>query len=211
MGNLLTRMETRPQAVYAFDLSWSRIRYGQKFLKSQDIHNVQFFTGDMFHMPIKDNSIDFVYTVHAVEPDGGREREALIELNRIAKKYVVLLEPAYEFAVEKARERMLSHGYITNLYTTAIDLGYKVIEHRLFERSLNPLNPTGLIIIEKNPELREQSGTDPLCCPITKASLKQQGTAYYSNEGMLAYPVLEHVPCLLPQNAIVATHFNDFQ
>ncbi|MBM6997246.1 methyltransferase domain-containing protein [Paenibacillus sp. DXFW5] len=211
LGNLLIRMESRPQAVYAFDLSWSRIKYGQQFLKSRDVHHVKLFTADMFQMPIKDNSVDLVYTVHAVEPNGGREREALIELYRIAKKYVVLLEPAFEFADEKARQRMLSHGYITNLYNTAIELGYNVIEHRLFERSLNPLNPTGLMIIEKNPEIVEQNDANPLCCPITKTSLNLQGTAYYSSEGMLAYPVLEQVPCLLPQNAIVATHFNDFQ
>jgi len=214
LGNLITRLKQRPKDVYAFDLSWSRIKYGQEFLKSLNVDDVNLFTGDMFCMPFKENAIDLVYTIHAVEPNGGREREALTELYRVAKKYVVLIEPAFELADETAKQRMLSHGYVTNLYGTAKELGYKVIEYRLFEVNLNPLNPVGLMIIQKDDnhaELEEQRDTNILCCPITKTSMELKGAAYYSTEGMLAYPILEQVPCLLPQNAIVATHFNDFQ
>ncbi|MGZ7446009.1 methyltransferase domain-containing protein [Paenibacillus sp. TH7-28] len=214
LGNLITRLKQRPKDIYAFDLSWSRIKYGEKFLRSLNINDVKLFTGDMFCMPVKENSMDLVYTIHAVEPNGGREREALTELYRIAKKYVLLIEPAFELADETARQRMLSHGYVTNLYGTAKELGYKVIEYRLFEVNLNPLNPVGLMIIQKDDshgETEEGNDTDILCCPITKTTLALKSAAYYSTEGMLAYPILEQIPCLLPQNAIVATHFNDFQ
>jgi uncharacterized protein YbaR (Trm112 family) len=33
---------------------------------------------------------------------------------------------------------------------------------------------------------------------------------YYTSQGLLAYPIIKNIPCLLPQNAIVATHLNDF-
>lgn len=221
LANLLRRMKRRPRNVYGFDLAWSRIKYGYTFLSDLgidygDYDNLQLFTGDMFSTPFQNNSVDVVFTIHAIEPNGGREKEALTELFRITRKYLVLLEPAYELADEQSKERMLSHGYVTSLYKTAIDLGYDVVEHRLFDVSLNPLNPTGLIIIRKEVTEEEQIVQDrfddfsPLCCPLTHTALYKFESTYYSPESMLAYPILEGVPCLLPQNAIVATHFMDF-
>ncbi|GJM70174.1 hypothetical protein HMSSN036_23900 [Paenibacillus macerans] len=221
LGNVLRRMGRRPRNIYGFDLAWSRVKYGYSFLReldidSEDFDNLQLFTGDMFCTPFLDNSIDVVFTVHAVEPNGGREREALTELFRITRKYLVLLEPAYELADEKSRERMLSHGYVTSLYKTAMELGYDVMEHRLFDVSLNPLNPTGLLIIRKEiteeERIHEEGILDsgPLCCPLTHTALHKFESSYYSPKSMLAYPILNGIPCLLPQNAIVATHFMDF-
>jgi uncharacterized protein YbaR (Trm112 family) len=48
-----------------------------------------------------------------------------------------------------------------------------------------------------------------LCCPITKTDLIKMNDAYYSKESLLAYPIINGTPCLLPNNAIIATHFLD--
>lgn len=216
LANVLRRLQTPPQKVYGFDLAWSRIKYAHQFLKAMDVEEkhydtLKLFTGDMFSTPFADNSLDLVFTVHAAEPNGGKEKEILTELYRISNKYLVLLEPAFELANEKAKERMLSHGYVTSLYETAKELKFDIIEHRLFEVSLNPLNPTGLLIIRKNGDMHEKKHEfNPLCCPITHSPIKEYSSAYYSSEAMLAYPILDSVPCLLPQNALVATHFLDF-
>ena len=77
----------------------------------------------MFNLPLLDNSIDIVYTSHSMEPNGGHEEELLAELYRVTNNYLILLEPAYEFASEEARARMRKHGYVTNLYETAKRLG----------------------------------------------------------------------------------------
>ncbi|CAM5272174.1 Methyltransferase domain-containing protein OS=Lysinibacillus sphaericus OX=1421 GN=LS41612_21290 PE=4 SV=1 [Lysinibacillus sphaericus] len=66
-------------------------------------------------MPLANNSIDLVYTVHALEPNGGKELEALKELYRVASKYVVLVEPYYEGANSEAKERMDRLGYIKGI------------------------------------------------------------------------------------------------
>lgn len=95
---------------------------------------------------------------------------------------------------------------MTNLYAAAKRLGYRVLEYGLLGISVNPLNPSGIMIIEKN---ENGETADPLCCPLTKTGLIRRGEAYYSRESLLAYPILDGIPCLLPENAIVATHFLD--
>lgn len=206
LAPLLLSLKKQPNKCYGFDISWSRIKYAKKFLKELNLNNVELFTGDLFCTPFKDNSIDIVYTSHSIEPNGGKEKEALIELYRITNKYLILLEPSYEFADEKSRKIMVSNGYITKLYSTAKELGYDVIAHRLFEISANPLNPTGIIIIRKG---LDSQILDPLCCPITKTSILKKDNAYFSKESLIAYPIIDEIPCLLPQNAVVATKFLD--
>ena len=130
-----------------------------------------------------------------------------MELYRIARKYVVLLEPCYELASDEARQRMVKHGYATKLLDTAKELGYKVLEHRLFEITSNPLNPTGLLIIQKSSEKKTYNKTE-LVCPVTKSQLtNSDNNVLYSAESLLAYPVIKGVPCLLRQNAVLAAHF----
>lgn len=213
LGNMVSRLKSKPEHIYGFDLSWSRIKYAQKFLADMGVSTPELFTGDLFCSPFQDNSVDVVYTVHSIEPNGGREREALTELYRVARNYLVLVEPAFELADEQSKQRMLAHGYITNLYATAVDLGYDIVEHRLFKVSLNPLNPTGLIVIRKESNEKvehKDAATSPLCCPLTKTPIHRMKSAYYSPDSMLAYPILDGIPCLLPHHAIVATHFTDF-
>lgn len=193
---------------YGFDISWSRIHYGNKYLNENNITNVNLFTGDLFNIPLTDNSIDIIYTSHSLEPNGGKEKEALLELYRVAKKYVILLEPAYEFGNEAVKKRMDAHGYVKNLVGTAKELGFNVVENRLFELYTNKLNPTQLIVIEK--ESKKIVEKHMFHCPITKTKLKLEDDCFYSEEGLLAYPIIKNIPCLLAQNAIVATHFNDF-
>ena len=83
-------------------------------------------------------------------------------------------------------------------------LDYKIIEHRLFDYSFNPLNPTGLIIIEKN---AKSSNNSNLVCPISHTELMTYtDSLLYSKESFLAYPVLDKIPCLLKENSILATH-----
>lgn len=207
LGPVISSLQKIPSRVYGFDISWSRIKYAKKFLRDElNISTVELFTGDLFSSPLVDNAIDIVYTSHSIEPNGGREYEALRELYRIAGKYLVLLEPGYEFSTEEAKERMIRLGYVTNLYQAACELGYKIIEHRLFGIHSNDLNPTGLIIIEKK---NDKTVRNALACPITKSKLLRKDDAFFSEESLLAYPIIGGIPCLLPQNAIVATKFMD--
>ena len=208
LANLISKLNNKPKNIYGFDIAWSRIRYAIAYCKKKRINNPYLFTGDLFQIPLEDESIDIVYTSHSIEPNGGREKEALLEIARVARKYIVLLEPAYEFASSKAKQRMKNNGYITKLYTVAKSLGFKIIEHRLFELSNNPLNPTGLIIIKKEPT-NNKIVTKSFMCPITKTSLELIKGSFFTKQGLLVYPIVDKVPCLLKENAIIATHYTD--
>jgi uncharacterized protein YbaR (Trm112 family) len=208
LANLIPKLKTKPKKVYGFDLAWSRVRYANEYIKGKRIRDSQIFMGDLFNIPLEDNSIDIVYTSHSIEPNGGREKEALLELVRVTKKYLVLLEPAYEFAGVEAQKRMEKHGYIKNLYSTAVSLGLNVIEHRLFNVCSNPLNPTGLMIIKKDPK-NDKVVNNPLICPITKTPLEIIRNSYFTKEGLLVYPIIDGVPVLLKDYAVIATHYAD--
>src|SRR3990167_1563966 len=116
-----------PSESFGFDISWSRIKFAREFFTKMRGKDATLFVADLFHIPLPDNSVDIVYTSHSVESNGGREEEALQELYRVARRYVVLIEPAYEFADEEGKKRMQHFGYITRLHEAALGLGFDVV------------------------------------------------------------------------------------
>lgn len=191
---------------FGFDISWSRIRFGQSHAAKFN-QNLILFTSNLFDIPLSDSSIDIVYTSHSLEPNGGYEKKALEELYRVAKNYVVLLEPDFDCGIQDAKERMIKHGYVKNLAQNAKELGYEVIMDRSFEVFFNSLNPTRLTIIKKN---SVNSNNPEFICPISKTRLVKLNGNWYSKEAGLLYPEIDGVPCLIEQQAILATKYLNF-
>jgi len=207
LANTIGKLKNKPTSAGGFDISWSRIKYAQAFARHRNFDSLRLFTGDLFHIPMMDNSVDIVYTSHSIEPNGGREEEALKELYRIARRYLVLLEPAYELASPEAKQRMDMHGYVKGLKQTAEMLGYQIESYSLFEGNSNPLNPTGVMIIAKDPG--SVGGNFDLACPLSRRRLELQDDCYYCPESILAYPIIGGIPCLLPENAVLASKFSE--
>lgn len=192
---------------FGFDLSWSRVAYAKQWLKNKNVANVTLCTGNLFHIPFANNSIDVVYTSHAIEPNGGNEEPILMELFRVARKYLVLLEPGYELANDEAKHRMNFHGYCKNIKGIAESLGYKVLAHNLFPFISNPLNPTAITIIEK--QVDTVSPPYILVCPKFKTPLKEIGGMLFSPEALVVYPVIGGIPCLRIENGIFASKYEE--
>lgn len=192
---------------YGFDISWSRVRYALQNCEQIGIE-VNLFVGDLFKIPLPSNSIDIVYSSHSLEPNGGKEKQALAELYRVAKEYIVLLEPDFQRADKDGKERMLKHGYVRNLPRHAKELGYSVIRDEPCDVFVNPLNPTGLTVIKKD---RSDTFNEPnYTCPTCHSPLKKTGDLYYSESTGLIYPVINQIPCLLADSATLGTHFSHF-
>lgn len=211
LANVLDRLDGHGiDTAMGFDISWSRLKYGRAYCERVAQQKVDLFAGNLFEIPLLDDSADIVYTFHSIEPNGGRERDALKELYRVARKYVVLCEPAYDFADEAGRERMRSHGFVCDLYPAVRALGYRVLDHRPFDVSFNQLNPTGLTIIEKSATTHNRASSLPYACPISRTPLTEHPDCFFSKTNLLAYPIIGGIPYLLSSHAVVATHFGDF-
>ena len=208
MNPLMTKIDPKNEAQkFGFDISWSRTRYAQQ--NSENAGNaIDLFMADLFKIPLPDNAIDIVYSSHSLEPNGGKEKEALKELYRVANKYIVLLEPDFQNAPQQGKERMQHHGYVRDLDKHARELGYEVVEHRPFDVCINALNPTGLTLIQKTTPTGKPNPS--YICPVTKTSLIRYENVLFSAESGLMYPIIDDIPCLLDNNATLGLHFANF-
>lgn len=191
--------------IYASDISWSRVAYARSWLKHMGfVDIVNLHSATMFNIPLPSCSVDVVYTAHALEPNGGNEKPLLQELYRVAKKYVVLVEPAFDLAHAAARQRMVEHGYCVSLIEHVNLLNLKVVEHKLMEVQKNNMNPAAITIIEKDSNVLTEL---EYVCPKYKTSLWKIGEMYYSPEALSVYPIIDGIPCLKPSDAIIASKY----
>lgn len=195
---------------YGFDLSWSRIALAREWIKYNKINNVNLCVASLFNIPYRDNSIDLVYTYHSIEPNRGKEKFILKELYRVTNKYLILLEPAYKFADETTRKRMDSLGYIKDLNLQIDSLGFNVIQDELFTHYASE-NPTSITVIKKNNNHVncESNEENIMVCPQYKTGLTRINDLLYSEEAQSVYPIIDGIPCLRVENAIVASKFFD--
>jgi ubiquinone/menaquinone biosynthesis C-methylase UbiE len=201
---VLRMMRHQPRIIHGIDLAWSRIRVGSRwFFERGGPPHTQFVVGSMSSMPYMDNSFDTVFTSHAIEPNGGCEKELLTELYRVTSKYLLLCEPGYEFASEDARARMNEHGYCKNLAGHARELGMNVVKNHIMLPCIKEDNPSAITLILKN---AERPPAEPVyACPRWKTPLRDMGDCWFSSESLYAYPLIQGIPCLNVENGIIAS------
>ena len=208
LANVTMLLGRKLSRVSGFDISLSRLFHADEFFKEKNPNSkFDLFCADMFNIPLADNSFDLVYSSHSLEPNGGRELEAINELYRVAGKYLLLIEPYYEMASDEGKARMDSHGYVKDLVGSIKKLGLDLVSHGLFACSANINNPTGYFLIRKN------AGTLPNArfrCPISHSELSFKNNFLFSKKGGYVYPVINSIPCLKKENGILASHFEFF-
>ena len=149
LAALLPLLEPEPAAVFACDISETRLRYGGEFLRRRApglAARIRPLRCSMDAIPLPAKSVDVVISNHGVEPNGGRETDVLRELIRVARRKLILFEPCFEIASPAARARMISHCYVRGLQQAAERLGARV-EVVAMPIVANPLNPTACFTI----------------------------------------------------------------
>ena len=209
LTTILNHMNVIPSSIFALDLSWSRIIKGIQFFESnltkQSIE-MNAFVSDMSAIPITSNSLDVITSSHALEPNAAKLDKILSELFRIAKQKLVLFEPSYELNSQVGKSRMRRLGYIENLPAIVNNLGGRIIETTPIKNVSNPLNPTVCYIIETNNNHSQGSITKPqFCIPGTNQSLYYDNGFLASAEAGIVFPILDNIPILKLEKAILAT------
>ena len=197
---------------FGFDISWSRIRFALQNTNFTG-NSINLFVANLFEIPLPDNSVDVVYSNHSLESNGGREKEMLLEMYRVARQNVVLLEPDYKSASPEGKTRMEEFGYVRDLKEHSVNLGFSVIEDRPFAQEARKLHPTGLVnptrltIIEKTSFHRNVA---TLVCPATHSNLIKFKDCFFSDKSYLIFPIINEIPILLSSTAIIGTQFEVF-
>ena len=201
--------------IYCFDLSLSRLIFGMKFAKDfltrPLLDKIEPFIAELSRIPMLDNSMDVVWTSHALEPNHGREKEILSEIFRVARRKVILFEPSYENNTNIGKKRMEDLGYIRGLESHIDALGGVIEDIVKIEGSTKEVNPTYAYVIQpyvqSTLKTNENINNNVYACPNTQTPLiKSELNFFYSEEAMLAYPIMSNIPILRSNKAIVACH-----
>lgn len=207
LGGVLSEIGERTTSAFGFDVSWSRVAEGKNWL-AENGREATLFVADLLNIPMADGAVDVVYSSHSLEPNRGKEEEALRECLRVARRAVVLIEPLYELACPEAQSRMKQHGYVEGLRETAERLGAEVLDYRLLDYAPNPLNPSGVLYLGKSCVSEHTSAgshAEIWRCPITGAALKTGSEFFHAPEVGLAYPNLCGIPMLRTEHGIIAS------
>jgi len=197
---------------FGFDISLSRLLYAQKHLKIHHKKNTKLFCSEFSNIPLDDNSIDLSYTFQAIEPNHGREEIILKELLRITKHYLVLIEPSYELGTNETRKHIEEHGYCRDMPQIIKKLGFKILKHELFRIYHRMNNETAIIVVEKNKKRNtKRSLTETqFVSPLSHKPFLQQKNYLYCKDDGYAWPIINGIPCLLKENAILASKLTNF-
>jgi predicted O-methyltransferase YrrM/uncharacterized protein YbaR (Trm112 family) len=208
LAPILNHMRTPPARVLGFDVSLSRLLVASDYLSSNGQADVDLFTAELDRIPLATGSVDVVLTIHAVEPNRGREEAILSELLRVARRALVMVEPSYEMASTEARARMDRLGYVRGLTETLRRIGQPANEVERWPYNSNPHNEAALIVVEKS-----SPGPASETCfvsPVSGAALVKRPDCWFCPEDGHAFPILNGIPCLTIDNAILASRLESF-
>jgi uncharacterized protein YbaR (Trm112 family) len=97
-------------------------------------------------------------------------------------------------------------GYVRELPRHIEKLGGKLDSVIALSNTANPLNPTYCYIISINKSIHQlKEGETPFVCPNSGELLFKRNGYYWSPDGGYAYPIIEGVPVLRKESAILMT------
>ena len=185
----------RPLEVIAVDISYSRLSW-LKHLAIKKQLDLRMGVAELSDLPMQDNSVDCVLTVHSIEPNGGRESVIIKELARVSRKYLILIEPDWERADATQRQRMERLGYIRSLKPAFDSSGLRILKEIPISNFINVENKATAFILEKLVfEAPYVENLHHFVDPTYKETLFRYGTGL-RNHFVLWFPILNEIPFL---------------
>lgn len=190
--------------LYALDASYHRMAVCRRNLAGLSFAGEAVaIKGNMLALPFAPQSVDAVFSCHAIEPNRDADAAAIIDrMFAIARRLVVMLEPDYRGAGPDMRARMEHHGYARNIWAESEGQpGFDIVAEGVLEASVNPLNATSYRVFAR----REPAAQPPpwvLASPIDGARLTRSGDALIDALPCYGFPVVSGIACLAPEDAI---------
>lgn len=186
--------------VSAVDLSWSRLSWAKANAHHAGLR-IDFAVAEAACLPLADGSVDWVTSVHALEPNIGREVALLAEMSRVARKGVLLIEPDWEIADDAQRARMTRLGFVRNLRQSAEWAGLTLMHDYPLQVDANPDNPASVLVLV--PAHRRPDNPSTWRDPVDGEPLTPFGGGLRAPGGLF-YPVLDGIPFLRRHDALMA-------
>lgn len=186
--------------VSAVDLSWSRLSWAQANAHRAGLR-IDFAVAEAACLPIADGSVDWVTSVHALEPNAGREAALLAEMSRVARKGVLLIEPDWEIADDAQRARMTRLGFVRGLREAAEQAGLTLMHDYPLQDDANSDNPASVLVLV--PARRRPVNPGTWRDPVDGEALLPYGGGLRTPGGLF-YPVLDGIPFLRRRDALMA-------
>jgi uncharacterized protein YbaR (Trm112 family) len=197
-------MRFSPAKLASAEFVWG-VHFVERVISKERLTALSPFVGDLFRLPFLDNSIDLVWTAHALEPNGGREVAALEELFRVSSQSVVSFEPSYEENSLEGRRRIESLGYVRGLSMAITQAGGELMASFPLRNVGNALNPTWAYVCRKAERGTRRIQGLPWACPASRLAMERRGDCFFSVSSRLAYPIIQGIPILRVGQAILAS------
>jgi hypothetical protein len=192
--------------IWGVDASFSRLTWAQLACGELPTQP-KLACADIRNLPFQDKAFSVAMTVHALEPNGGREGPLLAELERVTRDLLVLVEPDYKLGSEVQRERMRSLGYISDLRTHFPHANLELVEEVRLGFDVNPDNSATLFILRpiKVSEPADQNLEVSLRSPLTFEPLRIDKSSIKSDFGNFIFPIVDGIHLLREEDAILAS------
>jgi hypothetical protein len=186
------------QSGFGIDASISRVLWAQRNAASAGI-NLNLAVSDLGQLPLNDNAVDVVVTVHALEPNHGREGELIRELGRVARRFLFLIEPDFEKASKRQKERMMKLGYVRGLDDAIKESNFRILDKVPIVNNSNELNIAQVTVVDTVKTIQEKSNSSWVD-PIHREELTPYMNGLRSTLG-LWFPLVNGIPLLRSTDA----------
>lgn len=181
------------EKLFACDVSFNRLYVGYNYLKKElkknKLSKIFLFCNKDFELPFKANSIDAVLTFGVFENMTNKKmNEMILELFRVSKKRLILVEPRNNNITDAELQRMKKFKLNFNLNKILKKNKIKFIEDT-WNKSVPDATPYSMRIIDKD---TRSSGDINLYLKNENYPLKKIDNFFYSKFGKII-PVISNI------------------